>query len=107
MKSGDSSLFCNIKDGSSKASDGKSYSTTGVQGMNVGEKYIYSAKIHYNKPDVKNKIIAVSIFRTDITTKKTKEMICSKCYNTGHANDILTIIDKKNVKHLLITTGKK
>jgi len=99
----DASFFTNIKNGDkAKAKGGKNtLSTTGVQGMNVGEKYLYHAKIHHGEET------AVSIFRTDIAKKDTIEMDCSGCYNAGHANDILVIIDKDNVKHLLITTAKK
>ena len=55
----DASILDTLPNGSATIS-GTSYATTGVQGMNVGTSYIYTAKIYIGKANVS----AATIYRT-------------------------------------------
>ncbi|MBQ7647399.1 MAG: InlB B-repeat-containing protein, partial [Clostridia bacterium] len=91
----DASILDTLPNGSATIS-GTSYATTGVQGMNVGTSYIYTAKIYTGKANVS----AATIYRTAIDSKTTVPMSyyastsatsTSPCTTVGHANDLLVV----------------
>lgn len=88
---------------------GTSYRTTGVQGMNVGTTYIYTAKIYTGSAGVD----VCTIWRTDIDNKNTVRMnyysslsatSTSSCTTAGHANDLL-VVTSNGTNYLLAATG--
>ncbi|MBQ7646563.1 MAG: InlB B-repeat-containing protein, partial [Clostridia bacterium] len=75
--------------------NGKTYYTTGVQGMNVGTTYIYTAKINTSTSDN-----IATLYRTTASSGATVEMnyypsvnasSSSVCTTLGHANDLQAV----------------
>ena len=105
----DATILSKLPNGSGKV-NGISYSTTSLQGMNVGTLYIYTAKIYSGKDNVK----VATIFRTIIDTGVTEEMeyynsisatTPSVCTTAGHANDIHVVL-ANDINYLLSATGE-
>ncbi|OUM60678.1 hypothetical protein PIROE2DRAFT_63000 [Piromyces sp. E2] len=97
-----------------KETKGKnSYNTTQEQGMNVGERFIYTAKIFFSNDKNKKHLNYTSIFRTDLNSSK-KDTIQMK-YDSNisnidanttarHANDIQVVVISGKY-YLLIATS--
>ena len=103
----DAKILSKLPNSSGKVS-GVTYSTTSVQGMNVGTTYIYNAKIYSGKQNVN----VATIFRTTIDKGVTEEMEYysslsasspSTCTTAGHANDLL-VVTANDVNYLLAAT---
>jgi len=83
------------------------YTTSSMQGMNVGTTYIYTAKIHNTGNDY------ATIFRTHTGTGVTTEMkfyasttatSATSCNVVGHANS-LNVVTVNNTNYLFALTG--
>ena len=103
----DAKILSKLPNSSGKVS-GVTYSTTSVQGMNVGTTYIYNAKIYSGNQNVN----VATIFRTTIDKGVTEEMEYysslsasspSTCTTAGHANDLL-VVTASDVNYLLAAT---
>jgi len=97
----DAALLSTLPDNTIKVG-GNNYKTDGVQGMNVGKNFIYSAKVYTGNANVD----AVTIYRTNVDKKSTVKMSCtSSCAHAGHANDLHVVTDKNDKNHLLAATS--
>jgi len=104
----DATLLTTLPNNSTNV-NGVTYRTTGVQGMNVGTTFIYTAKIYTGD----EKVDVVTIYRTRIDSNDTIVMECydspsattpGACSTAGHAND-LHVVTAYDTNYLLSATN--